>query len=69
MIDWWSETEHAVIDSLAASGPMSPQDLARFRAQLGLDAPWPVQFVSLLKQLVTGELHSLRASSDLDQHD
>jgi len=39
---------------------LSPQELARFRAQLGLDAAWPVQFVSLLKRLVTGELHSLR---------
>jgi peptide/nickel transport system permease protein len=39
---------------------LSPQDLARFRAQLGLDAPWPTQFLALLKQLVTGELHSLR---------
>jgi peptide/nickel transport system permease protein len=39
---------------------LSPQELARFRAELGLDAPWPVQFVSLCKQLVTGELHSLR---------
>ena len=29
MIDWWSETEHAVIESLADAGPMSPQDLAR----------------------------------------
>ena len=39
---------------------LSPQELARFRAQLGLDAPWPTQFLALLKQLVTGELHSLR---------
>jgi len=29
MIDWWSETEHDVIETLAATGPMSPQDLAR----------------------------------------
>ena len=29
MIDWWSETEHAVIESLAVAGPLSPQDLAR----------------------------------------
>jgi peptide/nickel transport system permease protein len=39
---------------------VSPAELARFRAQLGLDAPWPVQFVALLKQLITGEIHSLR---------
>jgi len=29
MIDWWSDTEHAVIDALASAGPMSPQDLAQ----------------------------------------
>jgi predicted ArsR family transcriptional regulator len=29
MIDWWSETEQDVIESLAAAGPMSPQDLAQ----------------------------------------
>ena len=29
MIDWWSETEHDVIASLTATGPMSPQELAR----------------------------------------
>jgi hypothetical protein len=29
MIDWWSETEHAVVDALASAGPMSPQDLAQ----------------------------------------
>lgn len=29
MIDWWSETEHAVVECLGAAGPMSPQDLAR----------------------------------------
>src|SRR5262249_44491155 len=29
MIDWWSDTEHAVIDALDSAGPMSPQDLAQ----------------------------------------
>src|SRR5215470_16233542 len=29
MIDWWSDTEHAVVDALACAGPMSPQDLAQ----------------------------------------
>ena len=29
MIDWWSDTEHAVVDALASTGPMSPQDLAQ----------------------------------------
>lgn len=39
---------------------LSREELARFRAELGLDAPWPVQFVSILKQLATGEIHSFR---------
>ena len=29
MIDWWSDTECAVVDVLASAGPMSPQDLAQ----------------------------------------
>jgi peptide/nickel transport system permease protein len=39
---------------------LGPEELARFRADLGLDAPWPAQFASILKQLATGELHSFR---------
>jgi peptide/nickel transport system permease protein len=39
---------------------LSREELERFRAQLGLDAPVPVQFVTLLGQLATGEIHSLR---------
>ena len=29
MIDWWSETEHAIVKCLGSDGPMSPEDLAR----------------------------------------
>lgn len=39
---------------------LSREELTRFRAQLGLDAPLPMQYVSILKQLATGEIHSLR---------
>lgn len=39
---------------------LSREELARFRAELGLDAPLPVQFVIILKQLATGEILSLR---------
>jgi len=39
---------------------LSPEELQRFRAGLGLDAPLPVQFVTVLKQLATGEVLSLR---------
>ncbi len=28
MIDWWSETDHAIVECLRASGPMSPEDLS-----------------------------------------
>jgi peptide/nickel transport system permease protein len=45
---------------LADTTLLSPAELARFRETLGLDAPLPVQFVSTLKQLATGELASLR---------
>jgi peptide/nickel transport system permease protein len=39
---------------------LSPEEMSRFRATLGLDAPLPVQFVATLGQLATGELRSLR---------
>ena len=29
MVDWWSETEHAIVECLEHDGPMSPEDLAR----------------------------------------
>lgn len=29
MVDWWSETEHAIVECLGSEGPMSPEDLAR----------------------------------------
>ena len=29
MVDWWSETEHAIVECLEHNGPMSPEDLAR----------------------------------------
>jgi hypothetical protein len=29
MLDWWSETEHAIVDCLESGGPMSPEDLAQ----------------------------------------
>ena len=28
MVDWWSETEHAIVECLGTAGPMSPEDLA-----------------------------------------
>jgi peptide/nickel transport system permease protein len=35
-------------------------ELRRFRAQLGLDAPLPLQFVRIVGELATGQLHSFR---------
>jgi len=29
MVDWWSETEHAIAECLESGGPMSPEDLAQ----------------------------------------
>jgi peptide/nickel transport system permease protein len=39
---------------------LSEAELQRFRAQLGLDAPLPVQFVRIAVELATGQLHSFR---------
>jgi hypothetical protein len=29
MVDWWSETEDAIVECLARDGAMSPEDLAQ----------------------------------------
>lgn len=39
---------------------LSQEEVARFREDLGLNASLPVQFVTLLKELATGSIHSFR---------
>jgi peptide/nickel transport system permease protein len=39
---------------------LSPEELQRFRAELGLEAPWPLQFVRIVGELATGQLKSFR---------
>lgn len=29
MVDWWSDTERAIVECLGESGPMAPEELAR----------------------------------------
>jgi peptide/nickel transport system permease protein len=41
---------------------LSGEELARFREDLGLSASLPVQFVTIVKQLATGELRSFRTA-------
>jgi ABC-type dipeptide/oligopeptide/nickel transport system permease component len=41
---------------LMAEPGARPEDLARVRQQWGLDRPWPVQYVSFMQNVVTGEL-------------
>jgi peptide/nickel transport system permease protein len=41
---------------LMAEPGARPEDLARVRQQWGLDRPWPVQFVSFMQNVLTGEL-------------
>jgi peptide/nickel transport system permease protein len=41
---------------LMAEPGARPEDLARMRQQWGLDRPWPVQFVSFMQNVLTGEL-------------
>jgi peptide/nickel transport system permease protein len=39
---------------------LSPDELKRFRSDLGLEAPWPVQFARIVGELATGQLRSFR---------
>ena len=45
MIDWWSETDDAIVECLRASGPMSPEDLAR---RVGLSVGETGAFLAML---------------------
>jgi hypothetical protein len=62
MIDWWSETEHAVVECLASAGPLSPQDLAR---RLDLSEGETIAFLCMLvrEQKVAMQLVGLTAVS------
>lgn len=39
---------------------LSQDELRRFRGELGLEAPWPVQFARIVGELATGQLRSFR---------
>ena len=45
MIDWWSETDDAIVECLRASGPMSQEDLAR---RVGLSLGETGAFLAML---------------------
>ena len=45
MIDWWSETEQAVVQCLSSAGPMSPQDLAH---RVGISEGEAISFLCML---------------------
>jgi AsnC-like helix-turn-helix protein len=45
MVDWWSETEHAIVECLGSDGPMSPEDLAR---RVGMSESETTAFLCML---------------------
>jgi len=45
MIDWWSETDHDIVECLRAIGPMSPEALAQ---RLGLSLGEITTFLAML---------------------
>jgi predicted ArsR family transcriptional regulator len=45
MIDWWSETEHAMVECLSSAGPMSPQELAH---RVGISEGEAISFLCML---------------------
>jgi predicted ArsR family transcriptional regulator len=61
MIDWWSETEHTVLECLASAGPLSPKDLA---GRLGLSEGETIAFLCMLvrEQKITMQLVGLTAA-------
>lgn len=45
MVDWWSETENAILESLEGAGPMSPEDVAR---RIGISESETTAFLCML---------------------
>jgi len=45
MIDWWSETDQAILQCLGTMGPMSPEELSR---RVGLSAGELTVFLAML---------------------
>lgn len=45
MIDWWSETDRAILECLRATGPMSPEDLSH---RIGLSVGEITAFLGML---------------------
>ena len=45
MVDWWSDTEQAILESLGSTGAMSPGDLGR---RLGISERETVAFLCML---------------------
>jgi hypothetical protein len=45
MVDWWTETEHAIVENLGSNGAMSPEDLAQ---QLGISEGETIAFLCML---------------------
>ena len=45
MVDWWSETENAILDSLGSAGPMRPEDLA---SRVGISEGETTAFLCML---------------------
>jgi hypothetical protein len=45
MLDWWSETESAILGSLGSAGPMSPEDVAR---RIGISESETTAFLCML---------------------
>jgi predicted ArsR family transcriptional regulator len=45
MIDWWSETEQAMVECLSSAGPMSPQELAH---RVGISEGEAIAFLCML---------------------
>jgi predicted ArsR family transcriptional regulator len=45
MVDWWSETEHAIVECLGRDGSMSPDQLAQ---RLGISQGETTAFLCML---------------------
>jgi hypothetical protein len=45
MVDWWSETEHAIVECLGSAGAISPGELGR---RVGISEDEAIAFLCML---------------------
>ncbi len=61
MIDWWSETDHAILECLRTTGPMGPEELSH---RIGLSLGEVTAFLAMLVRENRVRIRSVELTSE-----